>query len=173
MTEVFSSQSMDPFFKPGIIPVVGRKRSASKKHTLGMSRRTLSFNLHFTWHAAKPELAQNSGCGVIFRENEKQGYLVVFTIGDQAVLYRWVAGAWIKEVVSKRFKVDEVVATANIILVANGPSLFVFVDGVEILNRVLAGLGSGSLAFTVIANSTDDNEVGCEMSNTALWEIIP
>lgn len=126
-----------------------------------------------TWQVAAPNLGMDSGCGIVYHENEEENhYLVVFTLGDRAIVYRRLEGSLINLGASYRYDVDSELAQAEIMLVVEDNHLRVFVDGKELYDKKFPSLETGKLAFTVISGSSVDYGTRCEMRNIELWEIM-
>ena len=127
-----------------------------------------------TWQVAgNASNAVNSGCGIIFHEDETEShYLVVFTIGDRAILYRRMSGSLTNLGASYRYDVDPDLAQAQIMVAVEDNHIHIFVNGKEIYNKQQVYLESGNMAFTVISGSSLDYGTHCELHNVELWEIV-
>ena len=127
-----------------------------------------------TWQVAgNASNAVNSGCGIIFHEDEGENhYLVLFTIGDRAILYRRMGGSLTNLGASYRYEVDPDLAQAQIMVAVEDNHIHIFVNGKEIYNKQQIYLESGKMAFTVISGSSLDYGTHCELHNVELWEIV-
>jgi hypothetical protein len=126
-----------------------------------------------TWQVAASSLGADSGCGIIFHEDEGENhYLVVFTLGDRAILFRRMGGSLTNLGVSYRYDVDNELAQAEIMVAVEDNDIRIFVNGDELYAKKQIYLETGKIAFTVITGSTLDYGTRCEMRNIELWEII-
>jgi hypothetical protein len=113
-----------------------------------------------------------SGCGIVFHENDQEDhYLVVFSLGGQAFLWRRMSGGFSKLGISYRYDVNHDIAQAKVMIAVEDNWITIFVDNQEIYHFHHPYLESGKLAFTVISGSMIDYGTRCTLSNIELWEI--
>ena len=118
-------------------------------------------------------MGADSGCGIIFHEDEGEDhYLVVFTLGERAILFQRMSGSLANLGASFRYDVDNELAQAQIMVVVEDMDIHIFVNGEELYAKKHTYLETGKIAFTVITGSTLDYGTRCEMSNIELWEIV-
>ncbi|MCJ7622318.1 MAG: hypothetical protein MUO76_02355 [Anaerolineaceae bacterium] len=128
-----------------------------------------------TWQVAASALGADSGCGIIFHEDETEDhYLVVYTLGDRAILFRRMNGSLSKLGTSFRYEVDTELAQAEIMIVVEDNNIQIWAnDGSKPLYEMKhIYLETGEIAFTVITGSTLDYGTRCELRNIDLWEIV-
>lgn len=125
-----------------------------------------------TWQSSDLTTAADSGCGIIFYENDEEDhYLLVFTLDDRAILYRRSEGKLINLGPSYRYEVESEIAEAQILLASENSQMLVFVNQQVIYRKTLTRAEAGKLAFTVISGTSVAYGTRCEMRNIQLWEI--
>jgi hypothetical protein len=113
-----------------------------------------------------------SGCGFVFRLNEKDDhYLAFLGLDGRLHLYRnlnEVTG----ELASPYFgRLDVPRGEASMEIIAEGNWFTFFVNGERLHSRQDASLPEGEFALTLVSGTNKDYGIHCRMTNIGLWEL--
>ncbi len=136
----------------------------------GFSPDNFVLRMTATWESAATNANWfNSGCGVAFRTENDEYYHVKFALDGRAYLRRRGSGGLTPLGDGYSSSLAEPNGGAELMIVANGNTITLFVDGERVHQRQDTRLTSGGLFFTVSSGTNAGFGTRCQMTNIDLW----
>lgn len=110
-----------------------------------------------------------SGCGFVFREGSDSHYLFYLALDGNAYLIRNTSSGLVLLGQGYYGNVGTPSGKAELMLVANGDQLTLFVNGQRVYSRKDSSLSGGKLNLTLLSGTNKDFGTNCEMKNIDLW----
>lgn len=115
---------------------------------------------------------RESGCGIIFRQNEENDhYLVYYSLDGRARLLRDLQGGSSLLGRTTIYDVDRENGYGKIMIVVEGEYINLYFNEKEIFRKRDPWIQSGALSFTVVSGNMNGYGTQCNLSNVELWEI--
>ena len=123
------------------------------------------------WWEAADAHAENSGCGVVFRESDegRNHYMIFFSIEGYVVLLRNYKDdlSFLSDDLDE-LKYDEE-RQAHITLVVDGDWFTYYVNGKKVARTYDVAIKTGNLHLTLVSGTNKDFGTHCKMENIGLW----
>jgi hypothetical protein len=114
----------------------------------------------------------NSGCGFVFRYEDNDNFYVTFMKLDGNVeVSRWHNGYGTTLQNSYYGKLDLPRGSAEMVLIAEGPSIIILINGQKVVRLSDSVFTSGDLFYTLVSGTNKDFGTRCKMTNVGLWEL--
>lgn len=114
----------------------------------------------------------NSGCGFVFREFGGSYYFAELSLDGYVYLYRKINQNYSRLGRSYYGSLDVPEGSAELMLVANGDWLLIFVNGELVHRRQDSRLDKGMLSMTLSSGTNKGYGTRCKMENVDLW-VLP
>jgi hypothetical protein len=124
-----------------------------------------------TWDSASEDANWfNSGCGFVFRAVDVDNhYLVYLGLDGNVYFTRFYRGDWKLLGSSWYGNVDIPSGSAELMLVVEGDSFTIFVDGERVRTQIDSAIPEGDLALTLNSGTNAGYGTLCEMKNIDVW----
>ncbi len=124
-----------------------------------------------TWWEAADKYAEDSGCGIVFREGKEGSdhYMIFYSIEGYASLIRYKGNYFnlLNRKLVDRENVTE--RSAHITLVVEDDWITYYIDGEQVMHWQDIGITSGNLHLTLVSGTNKDFGTHCKMTNIGLW----